>query len=62
MEKADLLSETNVKMLHKALQECDQLLAITLEKYTQSKGSTSTYQHMYIYINVEIVHVGNTVE
>ncbi|XP_063317621.1 caspase-8-like isoform X3 [Pelmatolapia mariae] len=35
MEKADLLSETDVSLLHEALQECDQLLAITLEKYRQ---------------------------
>lgn len=35
MEKADLLSETDVDLLHKALQELDQLLAITLEKYRQ---------------------------
>uniref|UniRef100_A0A669CFM5 Caspase-8 n=1 Tax=Oreochromis niloticus TaxID=8128 RepID=A0A669CFM5_ORENI len=57
MEKADLLSETDVDLLHKALQELDQLLAITLEKYRQSIGTTSIYQHMYTYIHVEIVYV-----
>uniref|UniRef100_A0A3P9BYK2 Caspase-8 n=1 Tax=Maylandia zebra TaxID=106582 RepID=A0A3P9BYK2_9CICH len=35
MEKSALLSETDVSLLHKALQECDQQLAITLEEYTQ---------------------------
>uniref|UniRef100_A0A3Q2VFF8 Caspase-8 n=1 Tax=Haplochromis burtoni TaxID=8153 RepID=A0A3Q2VFF8_HAPBU len=48
MEKSALLSDTDVRLLHKALQECDQQLAITLEEYTQSIGSTSIYPHMYI--------------
>uniref|UniRef100_A0A3Q4HIH9 Caspase-8-like n=1 Tax=Neolamprologus brichardi TaxID=32507 RepID=A0A3Q4HIH9_NEOBR len=54
MEKSALLSETDVSLLHEALQECDQQLAITLEEYTQGIGSTSIYPHMYIYIHVEI--------
>lgn len=62
MEKSALLSETDVRLLHKALQECDQQLAITLEEYTQSIGSTSIYPHMYIYIHVEIECVGNTIK
>uniref|UniRef100_A0A668SAS7 Caspase-8 n=1 Tax=Oreochromis aureus TaxID=47969 RepID=A0A668SAS7_OREAU len=35
MEKANLLSETDVASLHEALQELDQELAIILENYTQ---------------------------
>ncbi|XP_039458569.1 caspase-8-like [Oreochromis aureus] len=35
MEKANLLSETDVDLLHEALQELDQELAIILENYTQ---------------------------
>lgn len=38
MEKSALLSETDVSLLHEALQECDQQLAITLEEYTQGGG------------------------
>lgn len=52
MEKSALLSETDVSLLHKALQECDQQLAITLEEYTQGIGSTPytrtcTYTYMW---------------
>uniref|UniRef100_A0A3Q4H6M1 Caspase-8 n=1 Tax=Neolamprologus brichardi TaxID=32507 RepID=A0A3Q4H6M1_NEOBR len=36
-----------VTLLHEAVQKPDQQLAIILENYTQSTGSTSIYQNMY---------------
>lgn len=62
MEKSALLSETDVSLLHKALQECDQQLAITLEEYTQGIGSTPYTRTCTYYIHVEIECVGNTIK